>query len=202
MGWIFYQDNQALSPDDMLKREFNCTSTCGTVWRVIDSATRGNAWYAILESVSPTPGIPPRYHGAVCLFKRSKKLNEFGYKDMGETSGPNAANAPLRIIDKLDKLRPIDPNDESYGAKWARDWRQRCRDNAAKAKKRPTLSKGMIVKFSDNGPEFVLVSAAGPRRGWHVRMLNGHGTGSLYRASAKQLNNATIIQGVTPVQGV
>jgi hypothetical protein len=194
MGWIFYTDNQALSPDAMLKREFNCTSTCGTVWRVIDSATRGNAWYAILESVSPTLGIPPRYHGAVCLFKRSKKLNEFGYKDMGESSGPNAANAPLRIIDKLDKLRPIDPSDDSYGAKWARDWRQRCRDNAAKAKKRPTLSKGMIVKLGEH--EYVLHSSAGTRRGWYVRMLNGHGTGSLYRASAKQLNNVTIIEGV------
>jgi hypothetical protein len=198
MGWIFYTDNQALTPDAMLKREFNCTSTCGTVWRVIDSATRGNVWYAILESVSPDTGT--RYHGAVCLFKRSKKLNEFGYKDMGESSGPNAANAPLRIIDKLDKLRPIDPNDDSYVAKWARDWRQRCRDNAAKTKKRHTMSKGMIVKLGEH--EYVLHSSAGTRRGWYVRMLNDHVTGSLYRASAKQLNNATIVQGVTPVQGV
>ena len=195
MGWIFYPDNAAMSPDNMLQREFNCTSTCGTVWRVIDSATRGNVWYAILESVSPTPGIPPRYHGTVCLFRRSKRTGEFGYKDIGESAGPNAANAPLRIIDKLDKLRPIDPNDNSLGAKWARDWRARCRANA-KAKKKPTLSKGMIVKFDANGPEFLVDSSAGSKRGWYVRMLNGHGTGSLYRASAKQCNNATIVQGV------
>lgn len=193
MGWVFYQDNPELSADSMLKREFNCTDTNGTVWRVIDSATRGSVWYAILESVSPDTGT--RYHGTVCLFRRSKRTMEFGYKDIGESAGPNAANAPLRIIDKLDKLCPIDANDDSLGAKWARDWRSRCRANASPSK-RPKLAKGMIVRFTDNGPEFLLDSDAGPRRGWYVRMLNGHGTGSLYRASAKQLNNAIIVQGV------
>lgn len=193
MGWVFYPDNQALTPDAMLKREFNCTDTSGTVYNVIDSATRGNAWYAIVQVTMPDSIV--KYWGAVCLFKRSKRLNEFGYKDIVESAGPSAANAPLRIIDKLDKLRPIDPNDESLGAKWARDWRARCRANA-KAKKRLELSKGMIVKFTDKGPEFLLDSKAGPRRGWYVRMLNGYGTGSLYYASAKQCNNATIIQGV------
>jgi hypothetical protein len=195
MGWIYYPDNRELSADEMLKREFNCTGTDDTIWRVIDSATRGNVWYAILEACPSTPGIPARYYGSVCLFKRSKRLNEFGYKDIGEASGPNASNAPLRIIDKLDKLAPISELDDSYGAKWAREWRKRCRDNASKPKKQsPTLSKGMVVKFIPNGPEYVLDSNAGPRRGWHVRMLNGHGTGMLYYANARQLKSAVIVQ--------
>ena len=190
MGWIFYQDNLELSADAMLKREFNCTGTNDMVWRVIDSATRGNVWYAILESVSPDTGT--RYHGTVCLFRRSKCTGEFGYKDIGEAAGPNAANAPLRIIDKLDTFCPIDANDDSLGAKWARDWRKRCRDNA-KSDKRIKWIKGMIVRFTPNGDKFELVESAGNRRGWYVKMVGG--SDMLYRASAKQLNNATIMQG-------
>ena len=192
MGWVFYPDNAAMSADSMLKREFNCTGTNGTEWRVIDSATRGNAWYAILESVSPDTGT--RYHGTVCLFRRSKRTGEFGYKDIGESVGPNAANAPLRIIDKLDKLCPIDANDDSLGAKWARDWRARCRANA-KAKKTIKLAPGMRVAFAPAyDREYVLVSSAGPRRGWHVRLAGG--SDMIYRAHAKLFKNCSIVQGV------
>ena len=192
MGWTYFQDNRELSPDAILKRDFNCTGTDGTVWTVLDSATRGSAWYAVLEAKAPDKA--PVYFGTVCLFRRSKRNNEFGYKDLGESAGPTAANAPLRIIDKLDKLAPIDPDNDSYGAKWARDWRARCRANA-KVKKPLRLEPDMRVQFApDYDKTYVIVSSAGPRRGWYVKLLGG--SGMVYRAHASLFKNFSIVQGV------
>lgn len=192
MGWTCFYDNVGLSIDDTLRKEFNDTGPTGAQWRVIDSATRGSAWYGILEYKATSEA--PRYSGLVCLVKRSKRTGEFCYKDIGETCGPNASQAPKRIIDKLDTLAPIDPNDESLGAKWAREWRKRCRDNAKAKLNKPKLVKGMIVKFNPSAAEYELIESAGQRRGWYVKLLNG--SGMLYRASAKQLSKAIIVQHV------
>ena len=193
MGWTCYLDNVGLSVDDMMRREFNSTGASvgdnGAVFTIVDSATRGNEWYAIVEC--KRPDNPPVYDGLVCLIKRSKRAGEFCYKDMGERCGPNASNAPKRLIDKLDALAPIDPNDESLGAKWAREWRARCRANA-KAKVNATkLAQGLIVRFGDSAAEYALIESAGARRGWYVKLVGG--SGMLYRANAKQLSKAIIV---------
>ena len=150
----------------------------------------GSVWYAIVEC--KRPDNPPVYDGLVCLIKRSKRTGEFCYKDMCERCGPNAANAPKRLIDKLDKLAPIDPNDDSIGAKWAREWRARCRANASAKANRFKPVKGAIVRFGDSVAEYELTESAGLRRGWYVRMVGG--SGMLYRASAKQLAKAIIVK--------
>jgi hypothetical protein len=53
------------------------------------------------------------------------------------------------------------------------------------------VKKGDIVKFSPNGRVFELISPAGPRRGWHVKLLGANG--SQYRASAYQVNRCIIV---------
>lgn len=190
MGWKSFYDNRELSADDILKKDFNAVGQDGTKWAIVDSATRGSEWYAILEC---TPvGQSPRYDGIVCLFKRSKRYNEFSFKEITERCGPNASNAPKRIIDKLDKLAPIDPSDDGMGAKWAREWRARCRANASAKAISKQFSKGMIVKFHHTRESYELTENAGPRRGWYVKMLGG--SGMLYRASAKQLSKAIIVK--------
>lgn len=189
MGWTCFFDNVGLSVDDMMRKEFNSVGDNGAVFTIVDSATRGNEWYAVVECKRPDK--PPVYDGLVCLIKRSKRTGEFCYKDMGERCGPNAANAPKRLIDKLDKLAPIDPSDDGMGAKWAREWRARCRANASAKNSIIKLSKGMIVKFHPTRESYELTESAGPRRGWYVRMVGG--SGMLYRASAKQLSKATIV---------
>lgn len=189
MGWTCFYDNVGLSVDDMMRREWNTTGDNGAVFTIVDSATRGSEWYAILECKRPNDA--PVYDGLVCLIKRSKRTGEFCYKDMGERCGPNAANAPKRLIDRLDTLAPIDPNDDSMGAKWAREWRTRCRANASAKNDKVKLSKGMLVKFHPARESYELTESAGPRRGWYVRMVSG--SGMLYRASAKQLSKAIIV---------
>ena len=193
MGWTCFYDNVGLSVDDMMRREFNSTSASvgdnGAVFTIVDSATRGNEWYAIIEC--KRPDNPPVYDGLVCLIKRSKRAGEFCYKDMGERCGPNASNAPKRIIDKLDNLAPIDPNDTGRGATWAREWRARCRANASAKNNAIKLSKGMFVKFHPTRESYELVESAGARRGWYVKLVGG--SGMLYRASARQLSKAIIV---------
>lgn len=189
MGWTSFMDNRELSADAILKKDFNAIGQDGTKWAIVDSATRGSEWYAILECTSVNQA--PRYEGIVCIFKRSKRYNEFSFKEISERCGPNAANAPKRLIDKLDTLAPIDPNDDGMGAKWAREWRTRCRANASAKNDKVKLSKGMIVKFHPARESYELTESAGPRRGWYVRMVGG--SGMLYRASAKQLSKAIIV---------
>lgn len=189
MGWTCFYDNVGLSIDAMMRREWNTTGDNGAVFTIIDSATRGSEWYAIVECKRPNEA--PMYDGLVCLIKRSKRTGEFCYKDMGERCGPNAANAPKRIIDKLDTLAPIDSNDDGMGAKWAREWRARCRANASAKSISKQFHNGMIVKFHPTREAYELVESAGPRRGWYVRMVGG--SGMLYRASAKQLSKAIIV---------
>ena len=190
MGWTCYYDNERLSIDDMMRREWNATGDNGAVFTIVDSATKGNEWYAIIECKRPDSA--PVYDGLVCLIKRSKRTGEFCYKDIGERCGPNAANAPKRIIDKLDALAPIDPNDTGMGATWAREWRARCRANASAKAIAKQFSKGMIVKFHPTRESYELTQSAGPRHGWYVRMVGG--SGMLYRASAKQLSKAIIVE--------
>ena len=70
-------DNAGLSIDAMLKREWNATGDNGATFTIVDSATRGNEWYAIVECKRPDK--PPVYDGLVCLVKRSKRTGEFCY---------------------------------------------------------------------------------------------------------------------------
>lgn len=190
MGWTSFYDNRELSADAILKKEFNGIGQDGTKWAIIDSATKGSAWYAILECTPVNQS--PRYDGIVCLFKRSKRYNEFSFKEITERCGPNADKAPKRLIDKLDKLAPIDPSDDGMGAKWAREWRARCRANASAKAIAKQFHNGMIVKFHPTHESYELTESAGPRRGWYVRMVGG--SGMLYRASAKQLSKAIIVR--------
>lgn len=182
MGWTFFADRTDLTAGQILTREFECVNSEGTRWSVVDQSTRGSEWYALMKLEKP--GQDPVHFGLVCLFKRSKKTGEFGYKDISEECGPNASHAPVRIIEALDRLAPA-PNE------WARAWRERCRANARKPA-RPALVAGMRVRIG--GHAYELISPAGPRRGWHVQLTEGL-TRSVYRATCAQLARAEIVGG-------
>lgn len=186
MGWTFFNAN-GQKPADILVREYTQPmqrpdGTLQTQWRVVDHSTRGNVWYAVIETTNPD-GYK-RHFGAIVLF--SLKNGDFGHKDMDEFYGPYAANAPIRIVDLLDKLAPLDPNAQDFGTQAAIKWRANCRANAAKPKR--TYKKGMRVELANF--VYVLQSKAGARRGWYVT-LEGHAM--QYRMTAKQLAQTIII---------
>lgn len=189
MGWTSFLDNSGLKASEILTRELTGTNENGASWEFIDHATRGREFYAVCKFTAPNNA--PVFYGVIVLFARKK--GEFGYKEMGETCGPNAVRAPIRIIDKLDQLAPIDPLDMRQSAQWALKWREACRANA-KRKPKTIVKTGDIVKFSPHGREFELISPAGPRRGWHVKLTGESGFRQLFRATARQVNQCIIVQ--------
>lgn len=188
MGWTSFLDNPGLKASEILTRELTGTNENGATWEFIDHATKGRIFYAICKFTAPNNA--PIYYGVTVQFSRSK--GEFGYKESAETCGPYAANAPVRMIDKLDQLAPIDPLDMRQSAQWARKWRDTCRANA-KRKPKTIVKPGDIVKFSPHGAEFELLAPAGPRRGWHVRITGDSPFRQTYRATAQQVNQCIVI---------
>ena len=187
MGWTSFLDNPGLKASDILTRELTGTNENGATWEFVDHATKGRIFYAICKFTAPNNA--PVFYGVVCLFTRKK--GEFAYKDMTETCGPNADRCPVRLIDMLDQLAPIDPAVMTQSGQWARGWRDRCRANA-KRKPAPAVKPGDIVKFFNSGPAYELICKAGPRRGWHVKLAGANG--SLYRATARQIANCQIVK--------
>lgn len=183
MGWTTFFDNGA-SIGEICTREFTDTSPNGNSWSVVDQSTRGSVWYAIgrLDRV----GQPPVFYGLVWL--TSRKRGEFSYKDMTEDMGPFYWDMPARLLDQLDKLAPNAP-----GA--ALDWRAKCRAKLAAKRKqsRREFAPGQLVQFGAVGRVFELISPAGSRRGWHVKLANQPGT-MTYRANARQMTQCVIIE--------
>jgi hypothetical protein len=189
MGWTSFTDNANLKASEILTRELTGKNSDGATWEIVDHATKSREFYAICKFTAPNNA--PIFYGVVVLF--SRKNGEFGYKEMGETCGPNAARAPVRIIDALDRLAPIDPLDARQSAQWAKKWREACRTNA-KRKPKTIVKPGDIVKFSPHGAAFELLAPAGPRRGWHVKLTGESGFRQTYRATAQQVNQCIVIQ--------
>ena len=182
MGWTSFLDNRELSTGQMCTREFSGTNEAGDRWSVVDQSTRGSVWYAVgrLDRV----GQPPVFYGAVWL--TSRKRGEFAYKDMTECVGPYYWDCPARLLDQLDKLAPNPPG-------CALDWRARCRAKLAAKRKHSArvFTPGQLVQFGSVGRVYELVSPAGPRRGWHVKLANANG--QIYRANARQMTDCLVI---------
>lgn len=148
MGWTSYHIDRTETTDSVLRREMTQGDTDGARWEVIDTATVGATWYAIMRRTLPTGEA--FHYGLVCLTKRRNagRSTEFSYKDMTEGCGPFYYDAPLRLINKLDQLAP-NPSPA------AAEWRAKCRETrAAKAAKerarreaRAQLAKYISTQF-------------------------------------------------------
>jgi hypothetical protein len=165
MGWTSFTISTNRKTDEILRREFihDGHNNARTAWDVMDSATRGATWYAVLKRTEPTGAIA--YFGFVCMTQRKTDrktgTTEFFYKDMDESCGPHAYDMPVRMLDFLDEHAPNPPG-------YAAGWRQSCRDKHAKrrATKAPDLKAGDVLKCG--GQLYRLVAPAGPRAGWYA----------------------------------
>jgi hypothetical protein len=59
---------------------------------------------------------------------RFYRTGEVGIKTMDEDMGPCVYRCPIRILDRADKLRPVEPGSTAF------EWRQACREYHAKHK--------------------------------------------------------------------
>jgi len=180
MGWTFFHDTGE-TVGQICTREFQSDNPGVVKFSVVDQSTRGSVWYAIGRIDRPNEA--PVFYGLVWL--TSRKQGEFGYKDMDESCGPYYWDMPKRLLDQLDKLAPNPPG-------CALDWRARCRAKLAdKRKNNRIFTPGQLVQFGSTGRVYELISPAGPRRGWHVKLSGANG--SLYRANARQMAQCTVI---------
>lgn len=180
MGWTFYADNPQLSRSQMIEREFTQVQSTDNphAYGFESMHERGSTVYTIMWRDSP--GQSRVYFGMVFLTRR--KNGEFGYKDVGEDCGPYAFDAPLSMLDKLDKLAP---NPRGYAA----DWRARCRhQHATRKARRKTYAPGLCVKLGTCWT-YKLQYPAGIRKGWIVLRDDGR----VFRMSNAQLSKSTIV---------
>ena len=190
MGWTFFADwNKSESRADIIRREFEQQPTDKNPWAYgFEYITeRGATVYAIMWRENPSEGTPRQYFGMVFLTQR--KRGEFGYKDVEESCGPYETDAPLKMVDMLDKLAP---NPGGYAEKW----RAAVRERHAKKRARPKLAAGMRVALGpSDGRVYELIEPrraffSGRAAGWHVVEV---ATGIRYRMSAQHAARARIV---------
>lgn len=146
MGWT--TQNRGKGTTD---REF-FQDLMGTRYTIIECATVGRAvFYA---AVRTNEGDEAGQVGAfVALISWTGGYYNFGYKDMDERMGPNAAEAPARVLDALTPLPECEhfgPQREYFycGTCNAREWRAECRTLADRRARAAKVKAGQVVKFA------------------------------------------------------
>lgn len=138
---------------------------------------------------------------ALEVFKLSVRRGEyynFGYKDMSETSGPYGLEAPLSILAKCSKLKPVVEGSPD-ALKWATEYRARCsKAAAAKAFKRRlkpgvkvTLAAPVTFRNGKSLGEFTVDRARVRGNKGASTVFRGPDCG-LYRLTARNLEGATL----------
>lgn len=161
MGWTSFHINTTATTDQVLRREFSQDSQNGTrpAWDVIESATVGAQWYAIIcrtdyDTSTPDGSTAERrtYYGLICLTERRNTnkrqgMTEFFYKDMDESMGPHACAMPARMLARLEQLAP---NAQGYAASWRESVKQHHARKAAKAKAKREARAQLARFISDH----------------------------------------------------
>lgn len=196
MGWTEFHDNPELSRADMIRKEMTQDATPDNprAWGLDYITERGSTVYAV--GWSDAPDRDRIYFGLVCLTQRRGGF--FAYKDITEDMGPYQHQAPVKMLDMLDRLAP-NPNE------YAKNWRAKCREYHAAKKARQVWKAGDRIEYGREA--YTLKREAGPRRGWIVTMDK---SGLEYRIPARALANAhrlepqeqpaTFTKEVTPEQ--
>lgn len=146
MGWLIYNHTPASIRDEIAR-------LCGGEneahrSHAVHISQKGSVWYAAVR-VEPKEGRLPSGLDATgdyetdatgaytfaTVFLTSRENGRWGYKSMDETMGPNAAQAPVKLIDMLSPTT----------SEWAQNWRQKCRDNAAHASR--ALNPGDVIRL-------------------------------------------------------
>jgi len=118
----------------------------------------------------------------LCLISCDK--GQWGYKDMDESAGPSYYDCPVLLIKLVESMAGGEPPNE-----YAKNWRQKCRDYAARRKEnsKPKVA-GTVVELY--GKQYKLMRKLAPRQGWEVLASKDN---LYYRMTAKHINQASII---------
>ena len=143
MGWLFMKSLGGHSgPRQYLDAQFTYQHPEVTSKVLRSALVHRRVYYAAVEHFRHATDEREVW-AAVCLVKYNPRDSEgyiFGYKDMTESMGPCEAECPESILDLLT------PTDNHY----AREWRARCRENAAARRallSRPSPRPGQFIVF-------------------------------------------------------
>lgn len=95
-------------------------------------------FYAAVRYLEPHPHAGEVF-GFVVLYSVSPgSYYNFTYKDMDETMGPGADNAPRAVLEALTATEH----------EYANAWRARCWENVKREEAKPRVSRGARIRFS------------------------------------------------------
>ena len=169
MGWMYMHKKTRMSVKEFFEEKFNfkCAKT-GASGRVLDCAVVNlRTAYIAYETVSA--GGRRDVMGIVCLLGYNPHgYHNFGYKDIDESMCPSKCDCPERI---LNLLTPTD-------APWAQEWRQRCRENLERRKKRVPLRNGAMIMFDEpigfsDGTRLAQFWVMDAKKGYFSNVCNG-----------------------------
>jgi len=187
MGWTFFTDhNPHQSRADIIRREFEHAPSEKNPWAYgFEYLTaRGSTVYAVMWRENPSEGTPRQYFGIIFLTQRSR--GEFGYKEVEESCGPYKYDAPLKMVDMLDRLAP-----DAGG--YALKWRAAVRERHAKKRDRLKLAPGMRVTIGPSDKRIYEIESprtrGGRAAGWYVIEVS---EGYRYAMSAAQAARACL----------
>jgi hypothetical protein len=170
MGWTgTHRRKGEATNKEWFAREFD-----GQYHKLLDFYTHSlTEGYGLLE-VSPNGRKPYRIAVAVLMDWRNGRYN-FYWKDMDETMGPNIANCPERI---LDRLSPVEDFATGNAAEWARNWRERCRENARQRKATSKKRREIANAVKAHGGIYVRLPEP-------IGFANGHKQDTFYIAKIR-----------------
>lgn len=104
-------------------------------WEVLKKTFRGNNLWTVIERTDYLNDEPVKSEKFICLFMIQKfGADDWGYKDVSASMGPTYYNCPISWFDDV-------PEDGQYD----KEWREACREAAAKVKAVTKLTDGEQV---------------------------------------------------------
>jgi hypothetical protein len=182
MGWLFMKSLGGHSgPRQYLDAQFTYQRPEVASKLLRSALVHLRVYYAAVEHVRHATNEREVW-AAVCLVKYNPRDREgciFGYKDMSESMGPCEAECPESILDLLT------PTDSHY----AREWRARCRENAAARRAlltRPSPRPGQFIVFDQpmlfsDGRRLDRFEVVGHPKTRRTLLFRAPDSGALYR---------------------
>ncbi|MGH3757210.1 DUF6927 domain-containing protein [Actinophytocola sp.] len=126
MGWLSYHRPKGETDRAHFERELLSSPE----YEIVQCASKNRVFYAAIRTIATG-----EVWALVVLMRWARGRFNFAYKDMHESTGPYAADAPASV---LDVLTPTDNAD-------AIEWRERCRANLARRNTIRDKLRGVIA---------------------------------------------------------
>jgi len=138
MGWMTLHRPAGTSDRDFF------TEALGENYEIVECASRNRSEFYAAVRIKKTGDV---FAYVVMLSWWPNSYENFGYKDMDESMGPNQDHCPRKVLDCLTPLEKLHPWDGEGREPYAYDWRRRCEANLAQAAKARKVKRGDTVTF-------------------------------------------------------